>query len=554
LDRTIVSPVAEALDTDILQTNKNAMVGLGQFMLDVLGSATCVGGLACTATTPASLAVSVGPGRIYSLQNVDNTAYGSLPPDARLILKQGSLSTAATLACPAPAGAGLSINYLIQAAYQDSDGGQAVVPYFNSANPIQPFQGPLNNGLAQPTVRQGLLVVQAKAGVAAASGTQSAPAADAGFVGLYSVTVAHGQATVTAANIAILAAAPFMGLQLGTRSIFGIQGLNTLSISSGNSATTGISDLVVSRPAGSTANIVGCGPNLYLNDPVTNSNSLIQNSGGQTEFWQFNAGAWRQWMKVSSAGLVTVPAAGSIGSGITIFGPTVNGSTIATLATSVSVAGQSFGVQLKAGTNANDYNLLLQNFNGSTNYFEVSGAGGVIVGSPGGGDQGVGTINANAFFVNGANLITTVETFATNAANTAQANAISTAAADATTKANNAQAAAISTAETFATGAANAAQANAISTAETYANGTATAEGWKAPAGGLIVKGGVATMQAASPGTLVTFGTAFPNACLSVVIVAFGGNATSAVLDKSTAGFHGINGAGTQCTWIAIGT
>jgi hypothetical protein len=217
LDRQIVYTQGLAQDTDILNTNKNALVGLGLLAQDILGTGTVVGGLPCTPTAPASLGVLIGPGRIYSMQNIDGTPYGSLPADVNdQILKQGIQLGNVTLATAAPATAGFSINYLVQAAYQDSDTNNVVLPFFNSNNPLGPsLNGQNNNGLPLPTKRQGLLVVQSKAGVPAATGTQVTPAPDAGFVGLYVVTVANGQASVTAANITQLQSAPFLQATLG---------------------------------------------------------------------------------------------------------------------------------------------------------------------------------------------------------------------------------------------------------------------------------------------------------------------------------------------------
>ena len=129
---------------------------------------------------------SIGPGRIYSLQNVDNTAYGSLPANtANQIMKQGILATAVQLSCPPPSTSGFSINYLVEAIYQDSDATPVLLPFFNANNPTVPFQGPNGNGAASNTQRLGLVGLQLKAGAAAPSGTQTTPAPDAGFVGLY---------------------------------------------------------------------------------------------------------------------------------------------------------------------------------------------------------------------------------------------------------------------------------------------------------------------------------------------------------------------------------
>jgi hypothetical protein len=89
------------------------------------------------------------------------------------------------------------------------DGGAQVLSYFNSANPAQPFSGPNNSGSANMTVRQCKCIVSLKAGVPATTGTQTAPAPDAGFIGLYTITVANGASQITSGNITQLANAPF---------------------------------------------------------------------------------------------------------------------------------------------------------------------------------------------------------------------------------------------------------------------------------------------------------------------------------------------------------
>ncbi|HZO21030.1 MAG TPA: hypothetical protein VFB37_00915 [Steroidobacteraceae bacterium] len=211
MDRVIVYPGSIPQDVDVLSTNKNSLVALGMLMLDVLGSGTLASGLKCVPTSPGSLNVSIQPGRLYSLQNIDNTAYGSLALDStHQILKQGILLDALQLACPAPSTSGFSINYLIEAAYQDSDTSATALPYYNSQNPQQPFSGPNNTGVAQPTVRQGSIVLQAKPGSVAPTGTQNTPTPDVGFTGLWVVSVANGQSAITTSNIAMASGAPFL--------------------------------------------------------------------------------------------------------------------------------------------------------------------------------------------------------------------------------------------------------------------------------------------------------------------------------------------------------
>jgi hypothetical protein len=209
MDRPIVYTQEQGRSTDFLFASRAAMIGLGNLAQAVLGTNTIIEGLAVTPTAPASLAVQVGSGQIYSFQPVDATAYGVLPADTTdSIVKQGLLMQATTLNTPAPTTSGYSINYLIEATYQDSDTNPVVLPYFNSANPSQPLSGQNNSGAAQPTERQGLCVVQVKAGTAATTGTQTTPAVDAGYTALAVVTVAYGQASVTGSNITPVAGAP----------------------------------------------------------------------------------------------------------------------------------------------------------------------------------------------------------------------------------------------------------------------------------------------------------------------------------------------------------
>ncbi|MGO4151518.1 hypothetical protein [Cupriavidus sp. YAF13] len=215
MDRQIVYPGQIPLETDLLNTNKYAMVALAKMAAAMLGTATVVSGLGCVPTGPASLQVVVNPGEIYSLANIDATAYSSLPADtAHSILKQGISLDPVTLSCPAPATAGQSVNYLIQAAYQDSDTGLITLPYYNASNPTQAWSGPGGSGAQQATARKGIVSIQVKAGVAATTGTQTTPAPDAGYSGLWVVTVANGQTTITSTSIAQAPNAPILPADL----------------------------------------------------------------------------------------------------------------------------------------------------------------------------------------------------------------------------------------------------------------------------------------------------------------------------------------------------
>ncbi|WP_175947647.1 gp53-like domain-containing protein [Burkholderia pyrrocinia] len=181
---------------------------------DMLGTNTVFSGLACVPTSPAGMTVNVNPGRVYSLQQRDPTAYSSLGQDTtNQIMKQGILLAATNFSCPAPAMSGYSINYLISAAFLEQDTNAIVLPYYNSNNPQQAFSGPPVNGqssgTAQNTTRQDTIQLTLTAGVAAATGSQQTPATPTGQIPLWVVTVAYGQSTITASSISAVAGSPF---------------------------------------------------------------------------------------------------------------------------------------------------------------------------------------------------------------------------------------------------------------------------------------------------------------------------------------------------------
>lgn len=211
MDRQIVYPGSIPLETDLLNTNKYAMIGLAKLAAAMMGTTTYLRGLACTPSSPASMVVNVASGEIYSVQNVDNTAYSSLAADtSNTILKQGVVMSSTAFTLTAPTTAGQSINYLIQVTYSDTDSGAKVLPYYNAANPSVAYSGPNNSGTAQNTVRSGVCTVALKAGVAATTGTQTTPSVDTGYTAAWVITVAQGATTINAANIAAAANAPFL--------------------------------------------------------------------------------------------------------------------------------------------------------------------------------------------------------------------------------------------------------------------------------------------------------------------------------------------------------
>jgi hypothetical protein len=202
-------------ETDFLYASRFAYEGLGLLAMDLLGTSSLVSGLACAPTGPASMAVTIAPGRIYSKQNLDDTAWGQLASFGGLaadvtadhqILKQGILRDTTTLATmAAPGTTGQSINYLVQAAFSTVDAVPLSLPFVSATAPYPPI-APQNLN----TVRKDSCVITVKAGTAAATGSQTTPAVDSGNVGLWVVTVANGQTSITSGNITAYSGAPFI--------------------------------------------------------------------------------------------------------------------------------------------------------------------------------------------------------------------------------------------------------------------------------------------------------------------------------------------------------
>jgi hypothetical protein len=198
------------------------MLGLGYLMQAICGQPqqifngviAWIDGLDCEPASPPSLNITVGAGSIYEMEQIDSTSYGVLGVDTGQVLKQGLLTAPVTETITPPATSGYSQYYIVQAIYNDVDGGPTVLPYYNAANPTIPLGGPGNSGQQQYTIRQGVCVVSLKAGVAAPTGSQAIPAADAGYTPLWSILVSNGQTQITSVNINPISDAPFISPKL----------------------------------------------------------------------------------------------------------------------------------------------------------------------------------------------------------------------------------------------------------------------------------------------------------------------------------------------------
>jgi hypothetical protein len=227
MDRTIVYPGSIPQDTDILSVNRNAMLAVGYLAQMALGTAVVADGLACTPTAPASMSVLIGPGSITSFGPVDSTPYGSLPADTtQNVVKMGINLNSTSFTLTAPTGTDTAINYLIEASFQESDLDPVVLPYYNAANPSQPYSGPNNAGTGQNTLRSAQVALRLVAGAAATTGFQVTPTPDTGWVGLYVITVFNTQTSIGGGTIATYPAAPFLPYKLPQLS----PGYNTMQV------------------------------------------------------------------------------------------------------------------------------------------------------------------------------------------------------------------------------------------------------------------------------------------------------------------------------------
>ena len=249
MDKVPVYPGQIPLDTNILQPQRNMEIALGFALQAAFGTSTIADGLTCAPTSPASMSVKVGQGSIIFGTTVDTvgSGFGSLALDNSDPLVKIGVNLLPTTIGPmtAPGTAGQSQNYLIEASFAETDGSPVVLPYYNSVNPTIPFSGPANSGGSQNTARTQTVNLNLKAGTPATTGSQTTPAVDSGFVGLFVITIANGQSTITSGNIAILATAPFVPTKLGPGLVPGFSNIQIFTSSGSFTVPAGILKLKV---------------------------------------------------------------------------------------------------------------------------------------------------------------------------------------------------------------------------------------------------------------------------------------------------------------------
>lgn len=221
MDRSILYSQEQARGFDLLWQFKDALESIAYLEQDLTGTTTgVVSGFAATPTSPPSLTINIGAGRVYQLSAVDNTSYGSLASDPTLVMQQGVAAAQQVTLSTAGLTGGQSQWALIQAQFSQSDVIRSGDPtggllfYWNSANPSQPLQGPGGNLATQPTERQGAVVINVVYGAAATTGSEVPPSPTSGFVPLYMVDLTAGQTAITTGEI--LVAGPSVGNNVPT--------------------------------------------------------------------------------------------------------------------------------------------------------------------------------------------------------------------------------------------------------------------------------------------------------------------------------------------------
>jgi len=237
-----------------------------------------------------------------------------------------------------------------------------------------------------------------------------------GYIDFTTNNVARGTIS-NAGNFSINA--PASGVALTVDSVSGTSGINMVS---GNSATGAYADLAVLR-AGSTANGRAQGPNIFLEDTTNTTSTILQNSGGQTELWQYN-GAWNQILEVPTAGglVINNPSAGG-SAALTVSGVTTISSGLQVTGSDTTgfvggggaqITGGPSGGTLSAVNQSTDTFLPVTIYGSQINFQIYNGSvidaagignnGGLTVG--GATDNGLGTIDA-AGVITGVGLTST---------------------------------------------------------------------------------------------------------------------------------------------------
>lgn len=191
MDRQIQYPAQIPLVEDMLNAQRNAMVGIGHLAGGTFGANTvAASGFACAPGE--GLTLTIAPGALLAPGVVDASAYGTLAAVSSALVRQFISRDPVTLAAPA-AGA----TYIVSVTPLTVDTDDAALPFYNAADPSVTYAGEGNSGLAAPTVRRDESVLSI--------GT----AVPAGAYPLWQIVIPAGYAAITANMISVAPGAPF---------------------------------------------------------------------------------------------------------------------------------------------------------------------------------------------------------------------------------------------------------------------------------------------------------------------------------------------------------
>ena len=173
------------------------MIGLGFLTKMIIGDGDCFAdGLLCTPGQ--GLSVVIGPGSLSYPTVVDAGFVGSLPPHGEPLIKLGVNTSSMTLPVSGP---GL---FTVAGCMVEAPAGNAVVAYYNAANPSQTLFGPSGDGTTQATV------IQQRVSLSLTSGNN----VPSGNLPLWTINVPDGATTITAGMISEASGAPFLAVKL----------------------------------------------------------------------------------------------------------------------------------------------------------------------------------------------------------------------------------------------------------------------------------------------------------------------------------------------------
>lgn len=197
MDRQIVYVGAVPLDTDLLLQSRNTMISLGYLTKMVVGdTAAYADGLSCMPGQ--AMSVIIGPGSLTSPTVVDATFIGALAPDGDLVVKTG-INTGSVVFPVKGSG-----SLLVSACVLEAQAGNAVVAYYNAANPIQTLFGPNGDGTAQASVLQQRVSLVVTDSASMPSGNSP----------LWNLNIPVSASSITPAMISVASGAPFLPVKL----------------------------------------------------------------------------------------------------------------------------------------------------------------------------------------------------------------------------------------------------------------------------------------------------------------------------------------------------